>query len=85
MPYTSNLHEMLFPDLTSRQTGKHEDNAFKATRASSRSIKGLARPPSIPPQRRDRGTINQSQWISIELECREEIGGDEGEVCKEGM
>ena len=81
---TSNPHETLLGP-TSRQTGKPEGNASKAIRANSHNNKVLARPLLTPLQHQDHGTINQSQWISIELECREEIGEDEEEVHREGM
>ena len=72
-------------DLTSRQTGKPEGNASRAIKASSHNNKGLAKPLLTPLQHQDHGTINQSQWILIELECREEIGEEEEEVRREGM
>ena len=85
MLYTNNLRETLLPGPTSRQIGKHRDNAFRATRANSHSVKGSVRPPSTLPQPQDHGTINQSQWISTKLERQEEIGEGEGEAHKEGM
>ena len=72
-------------DPTSKQAGKCEDNASKATRANNRSIKGSARPLSSPPQHRDCGTINQSQQISIELGHQGGTGEDGEEAHKEGM
>ena len=76
---------MLLPGPTFRRTGKPEDNVSKAIKASSCNDKGLARPLSTPLQHRGHGTINQSQWTSIELERRKEIGEDEEEVHREGM
>ena len=70
---------------TSKQTGKHEDNASKATKVNNLSIKGLARPLSIPLQCRDHGTINQFQWILIELGHQGGTGEDEEEAHREGM
>ena len=68
---------------TSKQTGKHKGNAFKATKANSLNDKDLARPLSIPPLHQDHGTINQFRWILIEPEHHKGIGEDEGEVHKE--
>ena len=70
---------------TSKQTGKHGDNASKVTRVNNLSIKDLARPLLTPLQCQDHGTINQFQWISIELEHQGGTGEDEEEAHKEGM
>ena len=70
-------------DQTSRQTGRHEGNAPKATKTNSCSDKVLDRPLSILLQCRDHGTINQFPWILIELERQEETGEDKEEVHKE--
>ena len=84
MPSTGNQHEMPSPNQISRQTGRHEDNAFKVTKANNHNVKGSDRHPLTPPPHQDHGTTNQFQWISIKLECQEEIGEGEGEVRKEG-
>ena len=69
---------------TSRRTGKPGGNTSKAIKAGSRSDKGLARPLLTPLWCQDHGTTNQSQWILIELECREEIGEVKEGVHREG-
>ena len=74
MPCTNNLPEMLpLFNQTSRQTGRHEDNATKTTKTNNCSNKVLDRPLSILLQHRDHGTINQFPWISIELKHLERM------------
>ena len=84
-PCTSNQQGTPLLDLTSKQTGKHKDNTSKVTKANNLNDKGLARLPSTPLLPQDHGTINQSQWTSIEWERQGGTGEDEGEGRKEGM
>ena len=72
-------------NLTSKQTGKCKDNAFKTTKANNLSNKDLARPLSILPPYQDHGIINQFQWILIEPEHWEETGEEGEEAHKEEM
>ena len=67
-------------DLTSKQPGKHEDNASKATKANSRRDKDSAKSLSTPLPFRKRGIINWSQWTSTEPEHQEETGEVKGEA-----
>ena len=69
----------------SKWTGKHEDNASKATKVNNCSARGSARPLLIPLQHQDHGTINHFQWISTVPEHLEETGEGKGGACKEGM
>ena len=84
MPYTNNWCETPFPDQISRQTGRHEDNVFKATKTSNHSAKGSDKCLLIPPLHQDHGIINWFQWILIKPGHQEEIGEEEDEVCREG-
>ena len=85
MPYINNPLGTPLLDPISKQTGKREDNASKATRVNNLSIKGLARPLSIPLQHQDHGTTNQFQWTSIELGYQEGTGEGKEEAHREGM
>ena len=83
MPCISNLLGTPLLDPASKQTGNHEDNASRVTKANHLNIKDLARHPSTPPPHQDPGITNQFQWISIKLECQEETGEGEEGVHKE--
>ena len=85
MPCTSNLPETHPPNPISKQIGKCKVNVSKVTKANNLGNKGLARLLSTPLPPQGHGTINQSQWTSIEREFQGGTGEDEGEGRKGGM